>query len=279
MRVVVTGGSGKAGRAVVRDLVAAGHRVLNVDLVADPQAVCEFRQADLTEAGQAFEVLRRQEAVVHLAAIPRPYFATDEVTFRTNVASTYNVFAAATQLGLARVGWASSETTLGLPFDSSVAYFPVDEEPPPVPKSTYALSKVLGEEMARYFAARSGIPFVGLRFSNVWDEADRAALDSYQEDARLRSWNAWGWVDTRDVAQACRLALTAEVTGADVLVIAAADTVMARPSRELLGEVFPDVPIRGELTGRQTLLSIEKARRVLGYEPDHSLAARLGPIG
>jgi nucleoside-diphosphate-sugar epimerase len=133
--------------------------------------------------------------------------------------------------------------------------------------------------MARYFAARSGIPFVGLRFSNVWDAADHAALDSYQDDPRLRSWNAWGWVDTRDVAQACRLALTAGASGADVFVIAAADTVMARPSRDVLAEVFPDVPIRGDLSGRQTLLSIEKARRVLGYEPEHSLAERLGPIG
>ncbi|HEY2332781.1 MAG TPA: hypothetical protein VGH94_12760 [Acidimicrobiales bacterium] len=113
----------------------------------------------------------------------------------------------------------------------------------------------------------------------MWDEADHAALDSYQDDARLRSWNAWGWVDTRDVAQACRLALTAEVSGADVFVIAAADTVMTRSSHDLVTEVFPDVPIRGELTGRETLLSIEKARRVLGYEPDHSLAERLGPIG
>jgi nucleoside-diphosphate-sugar epimerase len=133
--------------------------------------------------------------------------------------------------------------------------------------------------MARYYSAKSGIPFVGLRFSNVFAEADYAGIDTFQHDARLRSWNAWGWVDTRDVAQSCRLALTADVTGADVFIIAAADTVMARSSRELLAEVFPDVPIHGDLDGRQTLLSIDKARRVLGYEPEHTFAARLTPNG
>jgi nucleoside-diphosphate-sugar epimerase len=274
MRVMVTGGSGKAGRAVVRDLVDHGHTVLNVDLVADPDPVCEFRRADLTELGQAFEVLRRQEAVVHLAAIPRPRLHTDEVTFRTNLSSTFNVFTAAGELGLGRVVWASSETTLGLPFDETIPYFPIDEVPPPVPKSSYALSKVLSEEMARYFNAKFGIPFVGLRFSNVWDDDDYAQVATFQHDPRLRSWNAWGYVDARDVGQACRLALEADLEGASVFIIAAADTVMAMPNAELLAAVFPSVPLHDGAGEHGTLLSIAKARAVLGYEPEHTWRTR-----
>jgi nucleoside-diphosphate-sugar epimerase len=274
MRVAVTGGSGKAGRAVVRDLVDHGHRVLNIDLVPDPDPVCAYRQANLDELGQTFEVLHRQEAVVHLAAIPRPGLLTEEATFRTNTAGIFNVFSAACQLGLGRVVWASSETTLGLPFDETKPYFPVDEDQPTVPKSSYALSKVLGEEMARYFSSRFGIPIVGLRLSNVWTEPDYEAVESFQSDARLRSWNAWGYVDARDVAQACRLALEAEVRGAEVFIIAAADTVMRRPNSELVAEVFPTVPLRDGVGAHGTLLSIEKARRHLGYEPQHSWRTR-----
>jgi nucleoside-diphosphate-sugar epimerase len=270
MRVAVTGGSGKAGRAVVRDLLEHGHRVLNVDLVPDPNPVCGYCQADLTELGQAFEALNGQDAVVHLAAIPRPGLLTEEATFRINTASTFNVFTAACQLGLGRVVWASSETTLGLPFDENKPYFPVDEDQPTVPKSSYALSKVLGEEMARYFNAQFGVPITGLRISNIWTEDDFAAVESYQGDARLRSWNAWGYVDARDVAQACRLAVESQLTGADVFIIAAADTVMERTNVELVREVFPSVALRDGAAEHETLLSIEKARRILGYEPQHS---------
>jgi nucleoside-diphosphate-sugar epimerase len=269
MKIVVTGGSGKAGRAVVRELVAHGHRVRNIDLAPDPDPVCGFRRADLTDLGQTFECLAGYDAVVHLAAIARPALATDASTFRINVLSTFNVFDAACSLGLSRVVWASSETTLGLPFDQELAYLPIDEAAAPVPKSTYALSKVVGEEMARYFNARTGVPFVGLRFSNVFTDEDYALTDTYQGDARERSFNAWGYVDARDVAQACRLAVEVPFEGADVFIVAAADTVMARPNAELVSEVFPDVPTRG-IGEHESLLSIRKARDVLGYAPEHS---------
>jgi nucleoside-diphosphate-sugar epimerase len=152
-RVVVTGAAGKAGRAVVGDLVAHGYEVLGVDRAVPARRLGPFLQADLTDLGQAVEALRGAGAIVHLAAIPAPRQQTDEVTFRTNVGSTYNVFTAAVTLGLRRVVWASSETVLGLPFDDPPpAYAPVDEAAPPLPNSSYALSKVLGEEMARQFA-------------------------------------------------------------------------------------------------------------------------------
>jgi nucleoside-diphosphate-sugar epimerase len=272
MRIVVTGGSGKAGRAVVRDLLEHGHDVLNVDLVPSPDPVAPFLPADLTDFGQALEalsgaeVLPGIEAVVHLAAIPAPDRGTPDVVFRTNITSTHTVFAAAWRLGLRRVVWASSETTLGLPFDEPPEYAPVDEEHPLRPESSYALSKVLGEEMARQFHRWSGIPIVGLRFSNVMERADYAEFPTFWDDPHKRKWNLWSYVDESHVAQSCRLALEADVR-VEAFVIAAGDTVTRRPSRELMAEVYPGVPVRDLDGEHDALLGIAKARRLLGYAP------------
>ena len=192
------------------------------------------------------EALRGARAVVHLAAIPAPGLRPDEYTFRVNTASTYNVFSAAPLLGLERVVWASSETVLGLPFErEQPPYAPIDEEQAPLPNFTYALSKLVSEELARQFHRWTGIPYVGLRFSNVMEPPDYERFPSFWDAARLRKWNLWGYVDARDVAQSCRLALGDAVDGAEVFIVAAADTVMNRPSRELLAEVYPGVDLRG----------------------------------
>ncbi len=267
-KIVVTGGSGKAGRAIVRDLLEHGYEVLNVDLAPPAERLCPFLKADLCRSGEAFEVLQGCNAVVHMAAIPAPGLMTEEVTFRTNAESTFNVFAAAAALRLERVVWASSETTLGLPFDrEKPAFAPIDESHPLFPESSYALSKVLSEEMARQHSRWTGIPFVGLRFSNIMEPGDYQAFPSYWKDARLRKWNLWGYVDARDVAQSCRLGLERSVTGAEAFIIAAADTVMNRPSKALMAEVFPSVPVRGAVGEFETLLSIKKASSMLGYSP------------
>ena len=275
MKIVVTGGSGKAGRAVVRDLLEHGHDVLNVDLVppAVPAPGSTFLPADLTDYGQTLEavsgagVVPGIEAVVHLAALPSPTVATPDVVFRTNVTSTHTVFAASVRLGLRRIVWASSETTLGLPFDRPPDYAPVDEQHELRPETSYALSKVLGEEMARQFSRWSGIPIVGLRFSNIMERPDYESFPSYWDDPSIRKWNLWSYVDESHVGQSVRRALDTDVRGADAFIIAAADTVMRRPSRELMAEVFPGVPVAEDIPEHGTLLGIEKARRVLGYEP------------
>src|SRR5512133_342485 len=223
MRVCVTGGSGRAGRAVVSDLLAHGHWVVSVDLVppsVDLGAAVVLR-ADLTDYGPAVEVLADVDSVVHLANIPAPEIRTPAATFNANVAMNFNVFQAASQAGLARVVWASSETTLGLPFDVPPRYAPVDEDHYPYPTTTYALSKVLGEETARHVAEWSGIPFVGLRLSNIHRPQDYAAVPSYWADARLRAWNLWGYVDVRDVATAFRLGLEVDTTGSQNVIVAA----------------------------------------------------------
>jgi nucleoside-diphosphate-sugar epimerase len=267
-RVVVTGGSGKAGRAVVADLVEHGYDVVNVDVVPSPAATAPFLRAELTDLGEAIEALRGVDAVVHLAAIPAPRIRTVERTFEINMLSTYNVFSAAALLGLERVVWASSETTLGLPFDQPPDYAPIDEHHELRPESSYALSKVLGEEMARQFHRWSGIPFVGLRFSNVMERADYERFPSFWDDPQLRKWNLWGYVDESHVAQSVRLGLEADIAGVEAFIIAAADTVMKRPSRDLMAEVFPGVPVAEGVAEHGTLLGIDKARAMLGYSPD-----------
>jgi nucleoside-diphosphate-sugar epimerase len=272
VKIAVTGGSGKAGRAIVRGLLEHGYDVVNVDRVPSvesrsPESPAPFLPAELTDFGQTLEALSGSDAVVHLAAIPSPGHGTPDVVFRTNVTSTHTVFAAAVRLGMRRVVWASSETTLGLPFEQPPDYAPVDEQHELRPESSYALSKVLGEEIARQFSRWSGIPFVGLRFSNIMERADYEQFPSYWADPSLRKWNLWSYVDESHVAQSVRRALEADLTGADAFIVAAADTVMRQPSRELLAEVFPGVPVRRELGEHETLLAIDKARRVLGYDP------------
>jgi nucleoside-diphosphate-sugar epimerase len=286
-RVVVTGGSGKAGRAVVRDLVEAGHDVLNVDTVAPTESAGRFLRADLTDLGETIEALRGADSVVHLAAIPAPGIRTIGQTFEINTMSTYNVFSAATQVGLERVVWASSETVLGLPFGTSHArtlldpaaapghipepdYVPIDELHPRRPHSSYSLSKVVGEEMAVQFARWSRIPFIGLRFSAIREPAEYEAFPDTWGDPHMGEWNVWGYVDARDVAQACRLSLAADVSGAEVFIIAAGDTASDRPNAELLAACFPSVEVRPGLGDHDTLLAIDKARKVLGYEPTYS---------
>src|SRR5262245_21292948 len=182
LKTCVTGSSGRAGRAVVADLVEHGHQVIGVDLVvpggAGPAA---FIRADLTDYGQAVEVLTNVDAVIHLANIPAPGLRTPRVTFNDNMTMNFNVFHAATQTGAGRVVWASSETTLGLPFDVPPRYAPVDEDHYPLPTSTYALSKVASETVAGQIAQWSGVPFVALRFSNILGPADYQHFPGYWE--------------------------------------------------------------------------------------------------
>jgi UDP-glucose 4-epimerase len=238
-----------------------------------------FVRLDLTDYGQVVEAFSHVDgrvegpvdAVVHLAAIPAPGLASNSATFRNNMLSTYNVFAAARHLGIPTVVWASSETVLGLPFDTPPPYVPVDEEYAARPESTYSLVKHLEEQMAAQFARwDASSKWVGLRFSNVMAPEDYAAFPSYDDDAQSRRWNLWGYIDARDGAQAVRKALEWDATGCEVFVIANADTVMTRTSAELLAEVFPAVPVTREIGPNETLLGIDKARRLLGYEPAYS---------
>ncbi|WP_025157653.1 NAD-dependent epimerase/dehydratase family protein [Leifsonia aquatica] len=276
MRIAVTGGSGKLGRTVVRELRAGGDDVVSLDAAGERGP--GFVRVDLTDYGQTLDAILGVDdqhtgfdAIVHLAAIPAPGILSDAATFHNNIRVTYNVFQAARRAGIRNIVYASSETVLGLPFDVPPPYIPVDEDYPARPESTYSLVKHLEEQMAIELVRWDpSLKIVALRFSNVMDPADYADFPSYDADARARKWNLWGYIDARDGAQAIKRALDWEATGFDRFIIAAADTVMTRPNAELVAEVFPGVPLKGDLGVNDTLLSIAKARRLLGYAPTHS---------
>ena len=275
MRIALTGSSGKLGTVVLRELRAAGHDVVGLDVVGTRGP--GFLQVDLTDYGQVVDALKGVhgesggfDAVVHLAAIPAPGIRSDIATFRNNMLTTFDVFWAAVGLGIRRIVYASSETVLGLPFDVPPPYIPVDEEYPARPESAYSLVKHLEEQLAIELVRwHPDLAITALRFSNVMVPEDYARFPSFDADARGRKWNLWGYIDARDGAQAVEKALDA-APGFDRFIIAAADTVMTRPNAELVAEVFPGVPLKGDLGVNDTLLSIDRARRVLGFDPQHS---------
>jgi nucleoside-diphosphate-sugar epimerase len=277
-KIVVTGGSGKAGRACVDDLLAHGYEVFVVDRAAPSPKKCPSIIADLADYGETIDALstvdggaHNVQAVVHLAAIPAPRIHSNAYTFRNNTLSDYNVFEASRRLGIKNIIWASSETVLGLPFDQPPPYVPVDEEYPPRPESAYSLSKVLSETMAQQFCRWDPeLKIVGLRFSNIMEPADYEKFPSFDRDAKIRKWNLWAYIDARDAAQAIRKSIEAPIKGAQVFIIANDDSVMSRPNTSLLAEVFPGVTVKRPFEPNETLLAIDKARRMLGYEPQFS---------
>jgi nucleoside-diphosphate-sugar epimerase len=261
---------------VVRRLTGDGHQVLNLDRAGErnPGLVV----VDLRNYGQVVDVLLGLDdrhggfdAVVHLGAVPAPGIIPDAATFENNMLATYNVFQAARRAGIKKVVYASSETVLGLPFDVDPPYIPVDEEYPARPESTYSLVKHLEEQMAVELTRWDPeLSISGLRFSNVMDAEDYDRFPTFDADATLRKWNLWSYIDGRDGAQAVVRALENARPGFEAYIIANADTVMSRSSAELAAEVFPAVKVTKDLGEHETMLSIDKARRLLGFEPEYS---------
>lgn len=282
--IIVTGGSGKVGRACVKDLMEHGYKVASIDMVrpaglSNPPKPTDvnFTRADITDFGEVMAAFsgintRVEEPVtgiVHLGAIASPGEAADHVIFEVNTVSTYNVFEAARRLGIRNVVWASSETVYGIPYPGGPLYVPVDEEIE-LPQWSYSLSKLMGEKMAEQFArwdAKAKI--IGLRFSNVQEPQDYANFPAYQKDPRSRHFNLWTYIDARDAAQAVRLSLESKLTGAHVFGIANSDSVMTQSNDELLDEVFPGTKRKRPLKPHESLISIEKAERMLGYKPQY----------
>ena len=273
MRIVVTGGSGLAGRAVVERLVAHGDDVVNVDLVAR-DGPAPFRRADLSDLGQVYGALHGADAVVHFGAIPRPTFDVPEVVFRTNAMGAFNVLEAASALGIGRVVIASSVSTLGFPFNErplAPEYVPIDEAHPLRPQDAYALSKLVGEELASGFARRGRVTVASLRFPWIHTpETFAAQVRPLQGDPAAGAANLWSYVDSRDAAEATRLALTADIAEHEACFVAAADSFMPIPSRELVAAHYPAAVIRKGLSEYGSLLDAAKAERVLGFRPAHS---------
>ena len=267
MRIAVTGSSGKLGAVVVTYLAEAGHDVLSLDRVGERRD--GFLVVDFRDYGQVVDALADVEAIVHLAAIPASGLAPEAETFHNNMLSTFNVFQAARRLGISTIVYASSETLLGLPLEIEPAYIPLDEEFDSRPESMYAVVKHLEEELAQKLVRwDDSLSITALRFSNVMTPDDYAGFAEFTPASR--KWNLWGYIDARDAAQAIELALNRALPGFDRFIIAAADTVIDAPNAAMLDEFYPGVERRGDIGENETLLSIDKARRELGYEPRHS---------
>jgi nucleoside-diphosphate-sugar epimerase len=282
-KIVVTGGSGRSGRAAIRYLLEHGYEVLNLDITPPTDRLTPYFQVDLADYTTTFTAMHGYDAVIHLGSDPRPDndLFTGAQRFRNNTMGTYNVFNAAARLGMGRVVWASSETLLGLPFtDVKPKSVPITEEHEPMPRTNYAISKLVCEQISHEYNTLYGIPFFGLRLSNIYhtDSAvnpNYGAIPGFWDDAQKRRFNLWSYIDAEDVAQAIHLSLESDITTAEVFIIAARDTIMNRPSRELMAEVFPNVPVDENLGEYDSLLSSEKARQMLGFEQQYSWRDRI----
>jgi len=255
--IIVTGGSGKVGRAAVKHLMESGYVVVSIDMtrpagLSNPPRPGEvsFSCVDITDFGQvmaAFSGINERigapvDAIVHLGAIASPGEAPDHVIFETNTVSTYNVFEAARRLAIRNIVWASSETVYGIPYASGPQYVPVDEEIE-LPQWSYSLSKLMGEKLAEQFARWDpATKIIGLRLSNVQEPQDYANFESYQADAKTRHFNLWTYIDTRDAAQAIRRSIEVNLTGVHVFGIANSNSLMRRSNDSLLDETWPGVP-------------------------------------
>lgn len=270
MKVVVTGGAGRIGEAVVRELIEHGHEVVCVDQKEPEERLCPVRIADTTDFGHVVQVLRGADAVIHLAAIPYAGKHPDTQVFATNAVSHYNVLEAAWTLGVRRVTTASTIQVIAQvgAEDDPIwpSYFPVDEEHPIFPRQSYALSKEVGEKINEMFARR-GMQALSLRFVGVTTVEH---LGSLPPERRGDKRHFWSYVDLRDAAAACRLSVEVDGLGAEAFYIAAADTVREEPSVELIRTHFPGAEIREGLEGNTTCIDIRKARRLLGYSPKYT---------
>jgi nucleoside-diphosphate-sugar epimerase len=283
-RVIVTGGSGLAGKWVVENLVEHGYEVLNLDRVPMPKRTARTLITDITDAGQVFNALAAStaptefvpdlepkpiDAIVHFAAIPRIMVTTDNEVFRINVMGTYNILDAASKLGIRKVIVASSETTYGVVFahrHRNPQYFPLDEQYPVDPMDSYATSKVINEVTAKAFHARTGADLYCFRIGNVLDPEDYAKFTKWNKDPSLRKRIAWSYIDGRDLAEAARLGIEKDGLGFEVINIAADDVSSDLPTAELLKRFYPEVPVKKQLGEFETLLSNEKLKRLLGWK-------------
>nr|ART40114.1 K151 [uncultured bacterium] len=272
MKIVVTGGSGQFGRQVIRDLAAHGHGVLSLDRTAHPDGFRPSWVVDVTQPGDLYQAMRGADALVHLAAIPAPRLAPDTTTFNNNVAAAYNALKAAADTGVKRVVVASSIAAYGYIYAPSLIapdYLPLDEAHPCRPVDPYGLSKVVGETIAESFA-RGGMTIVSLRFPGIYFDPKFQLLAERMKDPRGRAPGCWTYIDARDAAAACRLALTADLTGHTVFNVAAPNSNMRQPTDELIRQFFPHVKTKPGLTGNWSGMDSTKAQRGLGFRAQHT---------
>ena len=281
-RVLITGGSGKAGHWVIQHFLASGYDVVNVDTRLPAAPLCRTIQADLTQLGQVVSAFSAHVTgdrtpyvgVVHLAAIPRPWEHPNDELFRVNTLSTYNVLEACGLLGIRKAVIASSESSYGMAFSHEVLkplYVPVDEAHPQRPEDTYGLTKVVNEATAAMFHRRDGTQILSFRISHVLTPDEHAGVAARAGDPANRERVLWSYVDVRDVASACRLAIEKDGLGCEPLVISAEITASNLDAAELIRRFLPGVEIRRPITGRQAFFNTDRAQKLLDWKPRHVL--------
>lgn len=275
MKVVVTGGAGRIGQAVVKGLMEQGYKVLVMDMRVPEDKQWEFICADVTDFAQVINNFRNADAVVHLAAIPGPWRNMPQEIMKVNVMGTYNVLESCRQLGIHKVVVASSINAIGLSYNKErprLDYLPVDENHPARPEDCYSLSKWLGEQIADAMVRlEPNMTIVSLRFHGVISPEWYSRWRQYaRKDIPGDFKGLWGYVDIRDVVDAVLKSLAVTWKGHEVFFICAADTNSAVPTMELVKAVYHDVPLKQELHGYEGLFNLIKAKRLLNWQPQHS---------
>ncbi len=285
-RVLVSGSDGRIGQVTVAELQAHGYEVTAADL--QRRAAWNTQIVDFTDLGQVIGVMQGQDAVVHLAAIPSPEAHTNELVFSNNVVSTFNVLEAATILGVKKLVLASSISALGYAYRHRYfhpQFVPIDESHPLLSQDSYGLSKMVGETLAEGFTRRNpDMSITSLRFTLVVDAAEREWLRPARDnppDGAAAFGAFWTFVDARDAAAACRLALEYAQAGHEACFINAPSIYRREDIRDLLAEYFPgDYPIAKRIRGAASPVDTSKAQRMLGwsarYRWDGQLAAETG---
>jgi len=293
MRLLFTGGSGKAGKHCIDYLRNQGHTILNVDLIDLGHDSVQTRLADITDAGQIFDVMSsyanyheldlgqgvpKFDAVIHFAAIPRLMMTSDNECYRVNTLGTYNVLDATIKFGIKKVIFASSETTYGVCFaDGEVKpdYLPIDENHPTIPQDSYAMSKVVNEATAKSFQRRSGIDIYGLRINNVIEPHEyKEKFPAYMENPDLRRRNIFSYIDARDLGQMVQKCLDTDGLGYEVFNVSNDDHSVGLSSEKLIETYYQDIEIKTP-SFPESFYSNEKAKKLLGFQPCHSWRAYL----
>jgi nucleoside-diphosphate-sugar epimerase len=282
MRIAVTGGSGRVGRAVVNHALAEGYTVVSVDRAASPAPECvQFVQADLTDYPSFERAIDGCDALIHLAAIPSPCALPNHEVHNNNVVSSYNALSAAARVGITRVCQASSVNAIGAAYSRwpRYDYFPLDEQHPTYNEDAYSLSKWVCEQQADSFARRhERMTIASLRFHWVVPDRETAAAREHAGNPEnVLAKHLWGYTLLDAAARACLASLTADFSGHEAFYVVAPDTMMSVPSGVLRQRFFPDVPVRGALERNQSFFSSAKAKRLLGWR--HDCAASSNDLG